>query len=58
MARSSSAVLARQLIALTANVAAPAWVCGCGAYIPDSQGACAADERALVAWDDALGSPK
>ncbi len=36
---------------LTTNVAAPAWACGCGAYIPDRQGASVVDERALVAWD-------
>lgn len=49
--RSLSVVLTLLLIGLTANVAAPAWACGCGAYIPDRQGAAVADERALVAWD-------
>ncbi|OBF33976.1 hypothetical protein A5719_04170 [Mycolicibacterium peregrinum] len=49
--RSASAVLILLLIGLTANVAAPAWACGCGAYIPDRAGASVADERALVAWD-------
>ncbi|MGW4095971.1 DUF2330 domain-containing protein [Mycobacterium sp. NPDC004974] len=49
--RSVSAVLILLLIGLTANVAAPAWACGCGAYIPDREGASVADERALVAWD-------
>ncbi|OBB02401.1 hypothetical protein A5755_27165 [Mycolicibacterium fortuitum] len=51
--RSMSVVLALLLIGLTANVAAPAWACGCGAYIPDRAGASVADERALVAWDGA-----
>ncbi len=36
---------------LTANIAAPAWACGCGAYIPDHAGAAVVDERALIAWD-------
>jgi len=36
---------------LTANIAAPAWACGCGAYIPDRAGAAVVDERALIAWD-------
>jgi hypothetical protein len=36
---------------LMSNVAAPAWACGCGAYIPDRAGAAVVDERALIAWD-------
>ena len=36
---------------LVSNVAAPAWACGCGAYIPDQAGASVTDERALIAWD-------
>ncbi len=38
---------------LATNVAAPAWACGCGAYIPDRKGASVVDERALIAWDGA-----
>lgn len=33
------------------GVAAPAWACGCGAYIPDRPGPTVVTERALVAWD-------
>jgi Uncharacterized protein conserved in bacteria (DUF2330) len=36
---------------LVSGVAAPAWACGCGAYIPDRAGASVVDERAMVAWD-------
>lgn len=36
---------------MVSSVAAPAWACGCGAYIPDQAGASVVDERALVAWD-------
>jgi hypothetical protein len=36
---------------LVSSVAAPAWACGCGAYIPDRAGASVVDERAMVAWD-------
>jgi hypothetical protein len=41
------------LAALVAHTAAPAWACGCGAYIPDRSGAAVVDERALIAWDGA-----
>lgn len=36
---------------LGSAVAAPAWACGCGAYIPDRDGASVVDERSLIAWD-------
>lgn len=49
--RSICAVLALLLAGLTAGIAAPAWACGCGAYIPDRAGATVVDERALIAWD-------
>ncbi len=39
------------LAGLTTSVAAPAWACGCGAYIPSQKGASVVDERALIAWD-------
>ncbi|MBI3227496.1 MAG: DUF2330 domain-containing protein [Mycolicibacterium cosmeticum] len=39
------------LAALVVNAAAPAWACGCGAYIPDRGGAAVVDERALISWD-------
>jgi hypothetical protein len=45
------AVLALFLGGLVSGVAAPAWACGCGAYIPDRAGASVVDERAMVAWD-------
>ncbi|MCV7211934.1 DUF2330 domain-containing protein [Mycolicibacterium canariasense] len=48
--RSFCAVL-MLLAALVAHTAAPAWACGCGAYIPDRAGAAVVDERALVTWD-------
>lgn len=48
--RSLCAVL-MLLAAVVANTAAPAWACGCGAYIPDRAGAAVVDERALIAWD-------
>lgn len=35
----------------SANLVAPAWACGCGAYIPDHAGAAVVDERALITWD-------
>lgn len=38
-------------VSLASSLAAPAWACGCGAYIPDRAGASVATERALVAWD-------
>jgi hypothetical protein len=43
-------VLVLLLGGLVSSVAAPAWACGCGAYIPDRAGASVADERAMVAW--------
>jgi hypothetical protein len=45
------AVLVLFLGGLVSSVAAPAWACGCGAYIPDRAGASVVDERAMVAWD-------
>jgi hypothetical protein len=45
------AVLVLFIAGLVPNVAAPAWACGCGAYIPDRAGASVVDERAMVAWD-------
>lgn len=47
----SLCVLLLMFATLTANIAAPAWACGCGAYIPDRAGAAVVDERALIAWD-------
>lgn len=47
----SLCVLMLLFATLTANIAAPAWACGCGAYIPDHPGATVVDERALIAWD-------
>lgn len=47
----SLGVLMLLFATLTANIAAPAWACGCGAYIPDHPGATVVDERALIAWD-------
>jgi len=49
--RRVGAVLALLLGALTGSVATPAWACGCGAYIPDRNGAAVVDERAVIAWD-------
>jgi hypothetical protein len=49
--RSVCAVLVVFLGGLVSSVAAPAWACGCGAYIPDRAGASVVDERAMVAWD-------
>jgi Uncharacterized protein conserved in bacteria (DUF2330) len=49
--RSVCAVLALFLGGLVSGVAAPAWACGCGAYIPDRAGASVVDERAMLAWD-------
>ena len=51
MLRSVCAVLVLFLGGLVSGVAAPAWACGCGAYIPDRAGASVVDERAMVAWD-------
>ena len=51
MCRWVGVVLALLLGGLTTSLAAPAWACGCGAYIPDQRGASVVDERALVAWD-------
>lgn len=45
------AVLVLLLTGLVTNIAAPAWACGCGAYIPDRAGATVVGERALIAWD-------
>jgi len=36
---------------LASSLAAPAWACGCGAYIPNRAGASVSTERALIAWD-------
>ena len=47
----SLCVLMLLFATLMANIAAPAWACGCGAYIPDHPGATVVDERALIAWD-------
>jgi hypothetical protein len=44
-------VLALCFGAMVSSVAAPAWACGCGMYIPDQAGATITDERALIAWD-------
>jgi len=49
--RSIAVVLALVLGGLVLSVASPAWACGCGAYVPDREGAAVADERALIAWD-------
>jgi hypothetical protein len=46
-------VVALLLGSLGTSVAAPAWACGCGAYIPDRAGPAVVDERALIAWDGA-----
>lgn len=51
LARSVCTVIVVFLGGLVSNVAAPAWACGCGAYIPDRAGAAVTDERALIAWD-------
>jgi hypothetical protein len=51
MARTACAVVAMLVGGLASSVAAPAWACGCGAYIPDRAGASVTDERALIAWD-------
>ena len=49
--RALCAVLALLLTGALTSLAAPAWACGCGAYIPDRAGATVVDERALIAWD-------
>lgn len=49
--RPVSVVLVLLFTGLMTNVAAPAWACGCGAYIPDRAGAAVVDERALITWD-------
>jgi hypothetical protein len=36
---------------LASSLAAPAWACGCGAYLPNRAGASVSTERALIAWD-------
>ena len=46
----SAAVTAALAIAVV-GLGAPAWACGCGAYIPDRPGASIATERALIAWN-------
>ncbi len=53
MPHAHRAVLAATLLlaALVLNTAAPAWACGCGAYIPDRAGAAVVNERALISWD-------
>jgi hypothetical protein len=51
--RWAAALLALLTVGTALNVASPAWACGCGAYIPDADGASVANERALVAWDGA-----
>ncbi|MCV7283908.1 DUF2330 domain-containing protein [Mycolicibacterium wolinskyi] len=45
------ALLVMVFVGLSANIAAPAWACGCGAYIPDNDDAAVIDERALITWD-------
>jgi hypothetical protein len=48
-------VLARCALALglvgAVSTAAPAWACGCGAYVPGQGTARVSDEMALVTWD-------
>jgi hypothetical protein len=44
-------VVALLLGGLAPSLTAPAWACGCGAYIPGQQGASVVDERALIAWE-------
>lgn len=39
------------IVGITVGIASPAWACGCGAYIPNADGASVATERALIAWD-------
>lgn len=51
--RSVCALLVLLVASSALGVAAPAWACGCGAYIPDEARAHVADERALVTWDGA-----
>ena len=51
--RRVAAVIVVLVAVLATSVAAPAWACGCGAYIPDRDGASVVDERALIAWDGA-----
>jgi hypothetical protein len=51
VSRGIRALLVALIVALTTNVAAPAWACGCGAYIPDDAGAAVVAERALITWD-------
>lgn len=51
MLRPLVAVIVLVLAGLATNVAAPAWACGCGAYIPDQPGPAVVDERALIAWN-------
>jgi hypothetical protein len=53
MLRSVCAMLVLLVTCSALGVAAPAWACGCGAYIPDGVDAYVADERALVTWDGA-----
>ncbi len=49
--RAVGLVVSLLLAGLTMSVAAPAWACGCGAYIPSQQGASVVDERALISWN-------
>ncbi|WP_123029445.1 DUF2330 domain-containing protein [Mycolicibacterium stellerae] len=49
--RAVGVVVVLVLAGLSTGIAAPAWACGCGAYIPSQQGASVVDERALIAWD-------
>lgn len=49
--RSACALLMLLVTCSALGVAAPAWACGCGAYIPDAADSHVADERALVTWD-------
>ena len=51
MARFVFAAIVMLVGGLVSSVAAPAWACGCGAYISDQAGASVTDERALIAWD-------
>jgi hypothetical protein len=49
----SIAIVSNACWLLASALTAPAWACGCGAYIPDRPGATVAGERALIAWDGA-----
>jgi hypothetical protein len=49
--RLALAAMLAVLVTLAGNVAAPAWACACGAYIPDANGPQVVDEKALITWD-------